>query len=117
MQIPMNRLTNRLSIPLCLLLLCPVVFGQNTKDASAPRKSNIPARIRRAIIREGKDRSQVMPILDHLTNRIGPRLTSSDNLTNACEWARDYLIDAGLVAKLEKWGEYPVGFNRGPCFG
>ncbi len=31
--------------------------------------------------------SQVMEHLDVLCNRIGPRLTGSDNLTNACEWA------------------------------
>ena len=42
----------------------------------------------------------------------------SDGLTTACEWARDYLISIGYDnARLEKWGEFPVGFNRGPWTG
>ncbi len=66
-------------------------------------------------VREG---SQVMEHLDVLCNRIGPRLTASDNLTNACEWARDRFAEYGIDnARLEAWGEFPVGFNRGPWFG
>jgi carboxypeptidase Q len=70
------------------------------------------------IVAAGKDGSEVMDHLDVLTNRIGPRLTSSDNLTTACEWARDKFATFGLKdAKIEKWGEFAVGFNRGPWFG
>ncbi len=61
--------------------------------------------------------SQVAAYLDHLTNRIGPRLTSSDNLTLACEWARDEFKEMGLDARIEQWGTFPVGFNRGAWFG
>ena len=47
-----------------------------------------------------------------------PRLTSSDGLQNACEWARDRFKSFGIEnARLEKWGEFPVGFNRGPWSG
>lgn len=71
-----------------------------------------------AIQREGFEKSAVMAHLDHLVNRIGPRLTSSDNLTTACEWARDTFREFGLDnARLETWGSYPVGFNRGPWWG
>src|SRR5271166_4100292 len=64
------------------------------------------------------EESQVMDHLDVLCNRIGPRLTGSDNLTNACEWARDRFISFGIEnARLEPWGEFAVGFNRGPWFG
>jgi hypothetical protein len=71
-----------------------------------------------AIKSEGLDKSQVMAHLDHLTNRIGPRLTSSDNLTAACEWARDTFKAFGIDnARLEQWGTFPVGFNRGPWWG
>jgi carboxypeptidase Q len=70
------------------------------------------------IIAAGKEDSQVMEHLDILCNRIGPRLTSSDNLQNACEWARDRFKSFGLEnAHLEEWGEFPVGFNRGPATG
>ncbi len=71
-----------------------------------------------AIRAEGFEKSRVMAHLDHLVNRIGPRLTSSDNLTIACEWARDEFAAMGLGdARLEKWGEMDVGFNRGPWWG
>ncbi|MBL8729018.1 MAG: M20/M25/M40 family metallo-hydrolase [Planctomycetes bacterium] len=71
-----------------------------------------------AIRHEGLERSRVMAHLDHLVNRIGPRLTSSDNLTVAAEWARDTFQGFGIAdAHLEQWGEFAVGFNRGPWWG
>jgi carboxypeptidase Q len=70
------------------------------------------------IISAGREDSQVTDHLDVLSNRIGPRLTSSDNLTTACEWVRDRFASFGIDnARLEQWGEFPVGFNRGPWFG
>jgi carboxypeptidase Q len=70
------------------------------------------------ILSVGQEPSQVMDHLDVLCNRIGPRLTGSDNLTNACEWARDRFASFGIDnAHLEAWGEFPVGFDRGPWFG
>jgi hypothetical protein len=70
------------------------------------------------IISAAHEESRVMDHLDVLCNRIGPRLTGSDNLTNACEWARDRFASFGIDnARLEPWGEFSVGFNRGPWFG
>ncbi len=70
------------------------------------------------IIELGQDDSQVMRYLDHVTNRIGPRLTGSDGYENACNWARDEFAAIGLAnARLERWGEFAVGFNRGPSSG
>ena len=71
-----------------------------------------------AIKKEGLGQSQVMAHLDHLVNRIGPRLTGSDHLTVAGEWAVDAFQSFGIEnARLEKWGDYAVGFNRGPWWG
>ena len=70
------------------------------------------------IIAAGREDSQVMDHLDVLSNRIGSRLTSSDGLQNACEWAREKFESLGLQnARLEEWGTFPVGFNRGPWSG
>ncbi|MFT7516653.1 MAG: carboxypeptidase Q [Myxococcota bacterium] len=56
---------------------------------------------------------QVMNILDELSNGIGPRLTSSKNLTEACNWAQDKFTAYGLSnSRLEEWGTFPVGFDR-----
>ncbi len=70
------------------------------------------------IMSAAQEQCQVMDHLDVLVNRIGPRLTGSDNLTNACEWVRDRFASFGIEnARIEPWGEFPVGFNRGPWFG
>jgi hypothetical protein len=70
------------------------------------------------IISVGREGNRVMEHLDFLTNRFGPRLTGSDNLQNASEWAKETFASLGLAnARLEPWGEFPVGFNRGPWFG
>ncbi len=89
-----------------VLLATPLLRGQVTSEQFA------------AIVKEGRERSQVMDHLDHLVNRIGPRLTSSDNLTIACEWARDTFQSFGIAdAHLDEWGSFPIGFNRGPWWG
>jgi hypothetical protein len=56
---------------------------------------------------------QVMDHLNELSEGIGPRLTSSDSLTEACHWAADRLRGWGLEnVRLEEWGTFPVGYNR-----
>src|SRR5262245_16838189 len=71
-----------------------------------------------AIKKEGFEHSRVRAHLDHLVNRIGPRLTSSDNLTDACQWARDTFASFRIDnARLEQRGSFPGGFNRGPWWG
>ncbi len=83
----------------------------NSNDAT------VAATVERIVQLERED-SQVMRFLDHLTNRIGPRLTGSDGYENACNWARDEFVALGIAnARLERWGEFPVGFNRGPSSG
>lgn len=95
-----------LRIPLLLFLGTASLLAQVTPEQFA------------AIKAEGSERSKVMAHLDHLVNRIGPRLTSSDNLTVAAEWARDTFKSFGIDnAHLEEWGVFPVGFNRGPWWG
>ncbi len=69
------------------------------------------------IIEIGRTDNHVQDHLDYLTNRIGPRLTGSEGLQAASEWARDEFEAMGLEARLEKWGEFPVGFERGPATG
>lgn len=69
------------------------------------------------IIEIGTDDNHVQDHLDYLTNRIGPRLTGSEGLQAACEWARDEFTAMGLESRLEQWGEFPVGFERGASYG
>jgi hypothetical protein len=91
----------------------PSLVGAGDKDSAKVKSLEVER-----IVSVGHEDSQVMDHLDWLCNRIGPRLTGSDNLTNACEWVRDRFASYGIAnARLESWGEFPVGFNRGPWFG
>jgi len=73
-----------------------------------------PAVLERILV-EGKEHSHVGETLAHLCESIGPRLTGSSNLTRANEWTRDEFARLGLSnAHLHRWGEVPVGFDRGP---
>jgi hypothetical protein len=61
---------------------------------------------------EGFRRSQVMNIVRHLTDVIGPRLTGSPALKQANEWTRDQFKEWGLQnAHLEAWGPFGRGWS------
>ncbi len=104
---------------LVFVALSMAAWAQETVVATPPAAAaaSTEAEVVAALIDEGLNRSQVMEHLDYLVNRIGPRLTSSDKLTTACEWARDQLQSWGWDARLEPWGTFPVGFNRGSWSG
>jgi dienelactone hydrolase len=70
-----------------------------------------------SIIDMGINDSRVMEHLDVMVNQIGPRLTSSTNLTKSCEWAAETFRSMGLEVQLEEWTEIAVGFDRGVQLG
>jgi hypothetical protein len=81
--------------------------AQTTRPQPTPDPNDPVQRIRD----EGLNRSQVMQILNQLTNVIGPRLTNSPGMCRANEWTRDKLAGWGLVnAKLEPWGTFGRGW-------
>jgi hypothetical protein len=65
------------------------------------------------IIETGKNDNHVMYYQDILCNRIGGRLTGSDQYLTACNWAMSELKKLGLKVTLEEVAETPVGFLRG----
>lgn len=91
-------------IPLCLA----AVLSTPEPDAAMLAK----------IAEEGKDHSQVMQHLKHLTKSIGTRLTASPNLDKAYSWTQEKFREFGCSnVHLEQWGEWPVGFQRGESRG
>ncbi len=61
---------------------------------------------------EGMNRSQVMAILSHLTDVVGPRLTNSPQMKRANEWTRDKMQSWGMQnARLEAWGPFGRGWS------
>jgi hypothetical protein len=70
------------------------------------------------IFKEGADNSQVMDILAHLTQEIGPRLTGSSNAEAANRWAMEQFASWGLAnPHLDEWGTIAMRFDRGPSAG
>lgn len=101
-----------------LSILCLSACTFLAVRASARQVAPTPAETVAKVVELGRTDSQVMRFLDHVTNRIGPRLTGSDGYENACHWAREEFVALGLEnVRLERWGEFPVGFNRGPSSG
>jgi len=64
-----------------------------------------------AIRNEAFQRSQVMEILSHLTEDIGPRLTGSPAMMEANNWTRDKMAEWGLDSHVEPWGEFGRGWT------
>lgn len=69
------------------------------------------------IIELGTNDNQTMNHLDVLCNRFGGRPIGSDAYENAARWAANKFTEWGMEVEMDKVGELPVGFNRGPWFG
>ena len=69
------------------------------------------------IIEIGTTDNHVMDHLDILSNRIGGRLIGSGAYEDAEKWTASEFKKWGLEVQMDKSGELPVGFNRGPWFG
>ncbi|HTF87695.1 MAG TPA: M20/M25/M40 family metallo-hydrolase [Planctomycetota bacterium] len=80
---------------------------------AAPSRGTDDAQVIATLIDLARRDNHVQDHLRHLCLAIGPRLTSSHNLAKAQEWALEQFRSWGLEAKLEQWGEFPVGFDRG----
>ncbi|MBS1728258.1 MAG: M20/M25/M40 family metallo-hydrolase [Armatimonadetes bacterium] len=65
------------------------------------------------ILDEGMVRNQARQTLETFCGQFGARLTSSQALEKAQAWAMEQFKSYGCTnVHLEKWGEWPVGFDR-----
>ncbi|HEX8557197.1 MAG TPA: M20/M25/M40 family metallo-hydrolase [Pyrinomonadaceae bacterium] len=116
----MTRPNAAAALLLCALL-APNAAPLRARQQPTPTPAATPAATAQAaptpdaverIKEEATRRSQVMQTLQHLTDRIGPRLTGSPALRRANEWTRDKLAEWGLQnAKLEPWGPFGRGWT------
>jgi carboxypeptidase Q len=87
------------------------------KDVAAPSIAMGDENTVKLILDEGKNRNQVMQHLTYLSNTIGPRLTGSSAEELANIWCKEQYLAWGLAnARLDKYGECAVRFDRGPGF-
>lgn len=98
----------------------PLALGDDDGGGRAPL-ATVPDVGGDAVVQQvlalGLTKNHVMDHVRGLTEDIGPRLTGSHNLMRAEAWCRDRFAEWGLTAKLERWGELAVGFDRGPATG
>lgn len=107
----------RMRSPLFCFALVAVALRSSPQESGAQESGGQPSAVIERILQVGREEPKVQDHLVYLTERIGPRLTGSPNLTRACEWARGRFASFGLKAWLETWGTFPVGFERGPADG
>ena len=93
----------------------PPTTTEVAAESTAPKLSDDP--VVNKIVELGRTQSKAHDHITHLTETIGPRLTSSHNLMAAEKWAVQRFKSFGIEARLEPWGEMPVGFDRGPWSG
>ncbi len=96
----------------------------HTDPSSAERRPEPPSLeqvsedpVVQAMVRVAEADSQVEAHARTLAVDIGSRLTASSGLASAEAWAVERFGDWGLEARVEPWGAFEVGFERGPAHG
>ncbi len=92
-----------------------VVMGRSTVQADGKPQLKTPAEIDQLVLAEIKQHAEVEPNLTHLSDVIGHRMTGSENLKKANQWAAEKFKAYGLEnVTLEPW-EIPAAWERGSC--
>jgi carboxypeptidase Q len=72
--------------------------------AQQPANDNSYLQTDKKILEEIKDHSQIMPNLEYLSDRIGGRLTGTENMDKASHWTEEKFKEYGLSnVHLEPW--------------
>jgi len=108
-----------------ILLLAGNLFGAKKPKPAPPSEPGAPVVVKPDIpdlefitrLRDEEfNHGELMDIMSHLTDDIGPRLTGSPNMKKANEWTRDQFTKWGLVnAHLEPWGTFGRGWAYQFC--
>ncbi|MGE4602421.1 MAG: M20/M25/M40 family metallo-hydrolase [Planctomycetota bacterium] len=101
------------------LSLCVIAMFAVLPSIHAGDEENVNlTEMQKKVIDIGLNDNNVVDVVDHLVNGIGPRLTGSHQDHLACEWARDLFVSYGLQnVVMEEAGEFAVAFQRGPWRG
>ena len=104
-----------LGIPVAIGSGLALFIGYASVQADGKPQLKSPTEIDQMLMAEIKDRAEVEPNLTHLSDVIGARMTGSDNLKKANQWASEKFKAYGLEnVKLEPW-EIPAAWERGLC--
>ena len=106
---------------LCLGLCLAVVFAREDvpkppvavkAEATSPAQAKA-SELDRKILKEIQDNAEVKANLTHLSDVIGSRMTGSENLKKANQWARDKFQAYGLTNVVLEPYEIPAAWERG----
>lgn len=97
--------------PLPRLVVCAALAAATSTSLFA-QDGTSHFKVARAILKESNENSQVMQFQDELCHDYGSRLTGSLAYNRAADWAVDEFTKMGLDARLDKWGEWKVGWDR-----
>jgi len=110
-----HRFFRYLSLPLSLLILYadPGLDGRADPPADPKGHRSDAVLLDHKVIEEARKGSEALANLTYLCDQIGPRLTGSDNLKRANDWAMVRMRAYGLSnVHLEPWS-MPEGWERG----
>ena len=106
----MRRPPYRPSFAAAILLVAATVAVRGATPAPA---ESAAVALDQKLIAQARDSSEVLTNLTYLSDVIGPRLTGSENLKRANEWAAEKMKSYGLSnVRLEPW-TIPIGWQRG----
>ncbi|NJC33693.1 hypothetical protein GGR88_001167 [Sphingomonas jejuensis] len=93
--------------PVALVVASPAWAQERTSPDIRDDQRAAVARI----IDEGTSQSQVMPIVQHMTDVIGPRLTNSPQMRQAEDWAEQKFREMGLTNVRREGFEFGRGWS------
>jgi carboxypeptidase Q len=95
------------------LLSAPALAQFGEPVGSAGQVLARDAHVAERLIELAKRDNRVYETVRTITTQHPKRLTGSKGFDRAADWARAQFQSYGLEAHLEKWGEFPVAFDRG----
>ncbi len=87
--------------------------SEQSKAPPAPAVAMVAPTPAEQVIALAQRDNRVMETERILAKQHPKRLTGSQGYDRAAQWAVDTLRSYGLDARLEKWGELPIAFDRG----
>ncbi len=112
-----SLLGSLLCLGLCLAMVIARDDGPNAPGSIKPELASaaqtIAAKLDRTILKDIQDHAEVKANLTYISDVIGSRMTGSENLKKANQWARDKFQSYGLTNSVLEPYEIPAGWERG----
>ena len=110
--IPVTGLGDHVNLHPIRSFLLFILLISTSALAQKPAIESVDTAAFSRIVAEATDRSQVMDILEYISEVCGPRLTGSPGFMQAAIWTKEKMTEWGLAnAHLEGWGPFGRGWT------